>query len=133
MIPSAERRPAFTLIEVIVTLAVIGIALAVVGPALIVHRPAPGISEVLTQSRRAALRRGESVVVRVTADGVWQGRPAQASDQALISGEIAPLPSGPVEILISPLGVCTVRRGRLGADRAFNPLTCSVSGRDKSQ
>ncbi|MEO8575756.1 MAG: type II secretion system protein [Gemmatimonadales bacterium] len=131
MIFSAPRSRAFTLIEVIVTLAVIGIALAVVGPALIMPRPERGIAEVLTASRRAALRRGESISLRIRENGDWQAVPARASTESLLSGSVPPLRSGSVEILISAVGVCTVQRGRLSADDAFNPLTCSVVNPDR--
>lgn len=127
MIFSVPRSRAFTLIEVIVTLAVMGIALAVVAPSLILRQPEPGLSEVVTASRRAALRRGESMTVTIDADGKWRASPARSSSETLISGSITPHGSGSSELLISPLGVCTVRRGTLSPSDAFNPLTCTIA------
>lgn len=112
-------RPAFTLVEVIVTLVVMGIALAVVGPSLIFPRPNPALSDALTSARRTALNRAGVVTLIVAADGKWS--------MGESTGSIAPTGSGDLEFLISPIGVCTLTHGHLRTGSTLDPLQCAVT------
>ena len=127
MMSSSMRTRAFTLVEVVVVLAVIGVSLAVVAPSLILRRPEPGISEVLTASRRAAIRRGESMELSIGANGKWTTAPSRNKREPLLSGDLPPKVAGQADILVSPLGVCTIQRGRIAANLSFDPLTCTVA------
>lgn len=124
---SLMRARGFTLVEVVVVLAVIGVSLAVIGPSLIVRRAQPGISEALTASRRAAIRRGESMELAFSANGSWTTSPLRSRGEPLLSGTLPDAVAIEADILVSPLGVCTVQRGRIAAQLSFDPLACTVA------
>lgn len=124
---SLMRARGFTLVEVVVVLAVIGVSLAVIGPSLIVRRAQPGISEALTASRRAAIRRGESMELAFLANGGWTTSPVRSRGEPLLSGTLPAAVAIEADILVSPLGVCTVQRGRIAAQLSFDPLGCTVA------
>ncbi|HEX7336965.1 MAG TPA: prepilin-type N-terminal cleavage/methylation domain-containing protein, partial [Gemmatimonadales bacterium] len=62
-----------TLIEMVVVLVLIGLTAALAVPALL--RPPPresGLRELVSSAREAAIRRGESVHLRIGASGEWR-------------------------------------------------------------
>ncbi len=122
----------FTLVEMIVALAVIGLALAVVAPSLILPPRESGITQALTSARRASVRRGETMTLTVESDGKWKLTSGRSSTgETLLAGNIEDGDIFAAEIVISPIGICTVQRGRLthAGDR-FDPLTCSLVDND---
>ncbi len=127
MMSSSMRGRGFTLVEVVVVLALIGVSLAVIGPSLILRRSEPGISEVLTASRRAAIRRGESMALSIGTTGRWTTSPLRSRGEPLLSGTLPGAAAIEADILVSPLGVCTVQRGRIAAQLSFDPLACTVA------
>ncbi len=133
----AKRRtyllvPGFTLVEMIVALAVIGLALAVVAPSLILPPRESGMTQALTNARRASVRRGETMTLLVGSDGKWKLTAGRYSNgETLLAGKIEDSDIFAAEIVISPIGICTVQRGRFthAGDR-FDPLTCSLIDHD---
>jgi prepilin-type N-terminal cleavage/methylation domain-containing protein len=91
----------FTLLELVVVLALIAIGASLVAPAVLSPPPAPDAGVVRVEdARRLALRRAESVTV--------------------------PL-DGQLRIRVSPLGACTLERtSGAGAMPAFDPIGCRV-------
>jgi prepilin-type N-terminal cleavage/methylation domain-containing protein len=103
-------RRAFTLVEILVVLVLLGIAAAIVAPALIPPaRPEATIATVLDATRRVAIRRAESVTVRVATTGAWQvtGDASPAAGTLLAGTLGSPIPAS-VIVHVSPLGICTV-------------------------
>lgn len=124
MQPPAPERRAFTLVEMIVVLAVMGIALAVVAPSMILRSRKSDISTIVAESRSAALRRSEQMTLAVAEDGKWSVYAARGSAQPLRSGELDEKKGIAVRINISPLGLCTVNEN---SGHPLDPFTCVFS------
>ncbi len=122
--PSA--RPGLTLLELIVTLAIFSVALALVGPALVLRSSSPDehFSNLVTDSRRVATRRAQSVQLDVRADGGWtlSGAGPEQSGAVISRGRIASS-GGAARVSISPIGIC--RLSQSGTRVRIDPLTCS--------
>lgn len=130
----ASQRPArgVTLIEMVVVLVLIGLTVALAAPALLRPPPAEsGLRELVTTAREAAIRRGESVHLRIGASGEWRIEgAASATPELLLEGRVDPFLDRPLTVLMSPTGSCaldapsTASAGNLGLD----PLTCELAG-----
>lgn len=130
----SSQRSAFTLVEIVVVLVLMGAALAIVAPSFILPPPESGLKQVLTAGRRTALRRGQAMTFSLKPDGSWRlAEERPKSDRFLAGGKIdSEIPSD-AEIGISPVGVCTVQRGHLGGpDDHLDPLTCVVASHVRS-
>jgi prepilin-type N-terminal cleavage/methylation domain-containing protein len=121
----------FTLIELIVVLAILSLAAAVTLPALL--RPRTGttpVQTVIESARDAAARRGETVYLRIEASGTWHmeggGSPLESDKMA---GRIDPIASAPLTLLVAPAGSCAFDVRSTGAARglALDPLSCTLS------
>ncbi len=97
---AGPSRRAFTLVEMVVVIAIAGIALALVGPSLILAPRAHGFETIVADARRTALRRSESVSLTIGAEGQWRVD-AVRSGAMILSGS----GGGPTELKIdiSPL------------------------------
>lgn len=145
-----RRRDAFTLLELIVVLALMGLGVAIVAPSLVLRPPSSdeAVRRVVASARRVAMRRAQTVSLDIGADGVWRVAGADRdSAEILLSGELDERPRQDVHLRITPLGLCLTDRrttdsgSRLavngerstdtepaagaGSDLAFDPLTCS--------
>src|SRR3954470_18042555 len=103
-----HRRTGFTLIEILVVLLLIGMAAAVAMPALLRSRaPESSLNTLLGNAREAAIRRGETVYLRIGSSGKWRidGSGSAGASDSLLTGQIEPLP-GPLTLLVSPTGTC---------------------------
>lgn len=127
----SRNRSAFTLLELMVVLALMGLAMAVVAPSFVVRPPSAGeaTQRVVASARRAAMRRAQTVDLQVANNGDWRAIVAgRDSEEVILSGELPALAAGAVNLRISPLGIC-MSRAETGAARAqlFDPLTCSFA------
>jgi prepilin-type N-terminal cleavage/methylation domain-containing protein len=124
-------RTGFTLIEILVVLLLIGMAAAVAMPALLRSRaPESSLRTLLGNAREAAIRRGETVYLRIGASGKWRidGSAAAGASDSLLTGQIEPLP-GPLTLLVSPTGTCMLDVPSVMAapDIQLDPLTCELA------
>ena len=120
----APGRRAFTLIEMVVVLAVMGIALAVVAPSMILPARKADISTVVAEARNAALRRSEQMTLAIAEDGKWSISSTRAGAAPLRSGRLDDKVGVAVRIDISPLGLCTANENSALASNALDPFTC---------
>ncbi len=126
-LPAGSRR-AFTLLEILVVLVLLGLSAAVVAPAL--RLPTAAAPEApLVRARALAVRRGESVRFETLADGRWQV--AAAADTAgaiLLAGNAASAADPAVAglVVISPLGSCLPEGPAVQRAAAWDPARCAV-------
>ncbi len=123
MQPAALARRAFTLVEMVVVIAIAGIALAIVGPALILAPRAHGLETIIAGARRAALRRSEAVSLIVGPDGQWRMVAARSGATVLSGAGAGP---APLKIDVSPLGLCTIGGESDAGRMAIDPFTCAL-------
>lgn len=105
---------------------ILGLAAAVAAPSFILRAPPTEASSAIDVARGVALKRAELMFLSLNPTGDWRvNRPS--TGVTIISGRIdVPPPTG-VEIEISPLGVCVLRRGSLQAPgKRFDPLSCRL-------
>ncbi len=118
-----RKRRAFTLIEMVVVLTVMGIALAVVAPSMILPRRTTDIGTTIADARNAALRRSARMTLSIAADGNWSIYAARLAAEPLRSGRIDQHDGSAATIDISPLGLCTLNESSTIRD-ALDPFTC---------
>jgi prepilin-type N-terminal cleavage/methylation domain-containing protein len=128
----AHQRAGFTLIEVLVVLLLIGMAAAIAIPALLRPRaPESGLKVLVGNARETAIRRGETVFLRIGASGEWRidGSSATGENDSLLVGRMEPL-QAPLTLLVSPTGTCMLDVPSVMAapDIQLDPLTCDVIG-----
>jgi prepilin-type N-terminal cleavage/methylation domain-containing protein len=122
-----RSQRAFTIIEMVVVLAITGIALALVGPSLILPPRTVDLGSIVSDARRAALRRSEPVLLTVSEKGEWK-IDAATSGATIASGRGISVQPSEVRISISPLGLCTVDHAS-GTERiVVDPFHCTLSG-----
>ncbi len=124
---AVRKRNAFTLIEIIVALAVAGLALAVVAPSLVLRPPRAdvAIQEVVNTARRSAARRGQSLSLEIKADGRWVIRASSTAD-SLASGRLAGESVRRLHVRVTPLGMCEPEADTISSTRrTLDPLDCS--------
>jgi prepilin-type N-terminal cleavage/methylation domain-containing protein len=127
----AKSRCAFTLVEMVVVLVVLGLALAVVGPAMMLPQRHPDADRVIELSRAIAIRRAEHVEVAIDSTGRWAVRAPRSADNAIQSGQIASSDARALKIDISPLGLCSMDDQSTRA-LSIDAFSCSVtSGRTR--
>jgi prepilin-type N-terminal cleavage/methylation domain-containing protein len=106
--PPSDARPGVTLLELLVVLVLLGLVAALTAPAALRAPTDAALSEetrVVSMTRAAAVRRGETLALDVRADGVWTMKVARGDSLPLGEGRIA-APRPPVRLLVTPLGVC---------------------------
>jgi prepilin-type N-terminal cleavage/methylation domain-containing protein len=122
----------FTLIEMLVVVVLLGVAAALAAPALRSFRPArPALGSLISGSRDAAARRGETVYLRIAESGEWRMEGAASSDAGpLATGRVDRFPVLPLTIIVSPLGSCAfdLRSSHAASSIRLDPLTCKVDG-----
>lgn len=123
----ARKRRAFTLIEMVVVLTVMGIALAVVAPSMILPRRTTDIGTTIADARNAALRRSERMTLSIAADGKWAIYPTRSAAEPLRSGKLDQQDGSAVTIDISPLGLCTVIENSAAVRDVLDPFTCAFT------
>lgn len=122
---SSTPRAAFTLVEMIVVIVLIGVSLALVAPSIILRRDQLDIQQVVTQARRRALERAEMVTLSVDRSGMWRIRQETSPAQ---SGTLDRHDGKALTLEVSPLGTCSIVEGYRGTGAmAFNALTCELT------
>lgn len=129
-VPRLPASAGFTLIEVLVVLMFMALAAAVVAPALVppAQPSVPAFSELLESSRRAAVRRGEALTLRVERDGRWQlSAQSRGREYPLRSGQGERFAT-PIRLVISPIGTCAPAIDARSAAvlSGLNQLTCDM-------
>jgi len=127
-----QRFPSgVTLIEMVVVLVLIGLTAALAAPALL--RPPPpesGLRELLSTAREAAIRRGESVHLRIGASGEWRIEgAASATPEVLFEGRVDPFLDQPLTLMLSPTGSCALDAPSTASVQGLSlePLTCELA------
>ena len=95
----------FTLLEIVVTLVLLGLAAAMVAPAF--RRDTSRDSDiraVVASAREAAVRRAQTLVLHVDDRGAWRLTPVR--DTASIRSGVLPESRETLTLRISPLGAC---------------------------
>ena len=129
-----RARPAFTLIEIVVVLAILGIALSIAGPSLMRPGTADSLQGVIDRTRNLALRRAEPVTLVVAADGTWEAFAARTGSDPLGSGKLGETNPSGMRIDISALGLCTtddISVGEKVSSVTLNPFACTVTAEAK--
>ena len=128
-LPPPRRRRAFTLLELLVVLVLLGLAAAFVIPVL--RRPVRSVDQlsVLERARAVAVRRGESVRLQFDATGAWTVRAtADTTAAILLAGAAsAAAPDAGIAqlILISALGSCFPEGNMVVGGSAWDPARCA--------
>lgn len=126
---AAKVQSGFTMVEVIVVLVLLTLAAAVVAPSLLSSHSevSSELPRLMRSAREAAIRRGETVHLRIDQSGAWQvvAGPTPPGE-ILLAGQLSSLPGGPTHLVFSPLGTCgpAVESEPLAPLAAINPLTC---------
>ncbi len=121
----------FTLLELLVVLIIVSVSAALVAPMFVRHGgpEEPDLAPLVRAARQTAIRRAETVVLQVTAAGAWRIDGSDSPDsQPLAAGRVAPLRTGDLTILASPLGTCATEPGtaRGVLPVALDPLSCTL-------
>ncbi len=125
------RRRAFTLLELLVVLVLLGLSTAVVLPAF--RLPAPPVEESpLARARALAVRRGESLRIEAQGEGRW--RVSAAADTAatvLLDGDgMDPHAlGGSQSVVVTALGTCLPEGPSPVDGAAWDPVRCGVTSR----
>ncbi len=122
-----NNRPAFTLIEIVVVLAITALALAVVAPSLVIRPLSPdaAIQDVITASRRSAARRAQTLTLEVKANGEWDLR-SVSENAPLNKGKLDTPVTRAFRVRISPLGMCAPEGDSVASNSLpLDPLNCA--------
>ena len=127
-----RRSKGFTLLELVVVLIVLSLAAALALPALsrTPDRREGGLSVLLTTSREAAARRGETIRLSIAASGQWRMEGmASAREAPIQAGQVDTFPGLPLSIIVSPVGSCgfDARSARSASAVHLDPLTCTIA------
>ncbi|MDQ6717180.1 MAG: type II secretion system GspH family protein [Gemmatimonadota bacterium] len=120
-------RRAYTIIEVVIVLMIIGIALAMAAPgfARVTAAPSNSPQQVIGSARHTAIERAQTLTLVIAPDGSWNLAEAAAPGRELAHGAIDPVPMK-VGLTISPAGICVPsERGRLDGS-TVDPVSCAV-------
>jgi prepilin-type N-terminal cleavage/methylation domain-containing protein len=126
-----RRRAAYTLLELIVVLVLMGLAAAIVLPMLRARGPSDSAMQaIVTSAREAAAKRGEIVYVRFEPTGEWHMEGGGSTLEGdFMGGRIRAIAQVPLTLIVSPTGSCAfdVRSAALGAGNIpLDPLTCQI-------
>jgi prepilin-type N-terminal cleavage/methylation domain-containing protein len=118
-----NRTSGFTLLEILVTLIVLGVAATLVAPVFRADAPPDDdLSAVLTGARETAVRRAQTLVLTVDQRGAW--RIAAAHDSTTVaSGQFGDGTSN-LQIRVNPLGACLNEGATVVI--AVDAVSCSV-------
>lgn len=118
-------RTGFTLLEVIVTLALLALLTALAAPTFVIRRTDDEreLSRVLQVSRELAIRRAESLSLYIDATGRWSlGSDGSPSQEPIQRDSLKERMSSAALVRISPLGACYLESGSLSAGATLGHL-----------
>lgn len=120
----ASPRTGLTLLEVVVTLVVLGLAAALVSPAITPPHPDPDAerSRLIARSRESAVQRAQDLVLVIDSSGAWRLFPAATPAEGRTGRGLAP--QAPLTLRVSSLGGCLVEKSR---DTVPFDLACNAS------
>jgi prepilin-type N-terminal cleavage/methylation domain-containing protein len=126
-----SQRQGFTLLEVLIVLALLGILASQVAPAFPTRPPGAGrdAGTVLEAARRLAVQRAAPLVLSYLPDGTWVLTSFPADGGAPVaSGTLASPSPTALRFHISPLGGCTLSVPAQGgsASPAIDPVHCRI-------
>jgi prepilin-type N-terminal cleavage/methylation domain-containing protein len=125
-------RRAFTLLELLVVLVLMGVAAAIVVPAFrsATRQPPPRLGQLIPPARDAAARRGEVIYLHVAASGAWRmDGAASPTTTPLAAGRIDAFAGLPLTLVVSPTGTCAFDLRSAAAARVIrlDPFTCTIT------
>lgn len=123
-LPPPRRRRAFTLLELLVVLVLLGLAAAFVLPTLRLPVRATDAATALERARAIAVRRGEAVRLEHDAAGAWTVRATADTTGAILLAGISGAAS-PHSMVISALGACLPEGSVAVGTRAWDPVRCA--------
>ena len=116
-------RVAFTLLEIIVTLVILGLAAALVAPVFRTDAPDEGLRSVLAATRETAVRRAQTLVLQVDDRGSW--RIVGSGDSAMLgTGHFAD-GTKDLRIRVNPLGACFNEGAR--STVTLDAIACAIT------
>ena len=116
----------FTLLEILVTLIVLGLAAALVAPVFRADTPPDDdLRAVLAGARETAVRRAQTLVLSVDQRGAW--RVAAAHDTTTVASGQFPDGTANLQIRVNPLGACLI--GGATVRITIDAVGCSVAPR----
>ena len=119
------RARGFTLLEIVVTLVLLGLAAALVAPAFRTDSaPDERLQSVLAMTREAAVRRAQTLVLHVDDRGSWR-LVAAVESTSIARGRFVDGTSD-LRIRVNPLGAC-FNEGAAGT-RNLDALACALTG-----
>jgi prepilin-type N-terminal cleavage/methylation domain-containing protein len=121
-----NRTSGFTLLEILVTLIVLGVAATLVAPVFRADAPPDDdLRAVLTGARETAVRRAQTLVLTVDQRGAW--RISAAHDSTTVANGHLADGTGNLQIRVTPLGACLNE----GANAAipFDAVGCAIAPR----
>jgi prepilin-type N-terminal cleavage/methylation domain-containing protein len=127
-----RRSSGYTLLELIVVVALMGLAAALVLPILRPRGPSESAMQaIVTTARQAAAQRGEIIYVRFEPTGEWHMEGGGSTLEGdVMGGRIHAIAQVPLTLIVSPTGSCAfdVRSAAAGAARLvkLDPLTCQI-------
>ncbi len=128
---SSRSALGYTLIELIVVLAIMSLAAAVVLPALLRARTGTTpVQTVIETARDAAAHRGETIALRIDPSGTWHMHGTGSALEAdSATGHITPLATAPLTLLVAPSGSCAfdVRSAAAAHGLSLDPLSCVLA------
>ena len=96
------RSSGYTLIEVMVVLVLLTLGALLVAPALRQRDDPAQLAALVGQARITALRRGESLALRLEPSGAWRLDGLASGDAAAIAqGVLSPAPAAPLTLIVS--------------------------------
>jgi prepilin-type N-terminal cleavage/methylation domain-containing protein len=128
--PPGGRR-AFTLLELLVVLVLLGLSTAVVLPAFRLPAPA-AVESPLARARTLAVRRGEALRLELRGEGRWQlTAAADTAPTVLLDGDgMDPhVLGGAQSVLVTALGTCLPEGPSPVDGAAWDPVRCGVTSR----
>ena len=115
----------FTLLEIVVTLVLLGLAAAMVAPAFRRDSSPEGDTRtVIAGARESAVRRAQTLILSVDDRGAWRLTPV--GDTTSLGAGVLPVTGEPLTLRISPLGACFHEEASFA--KGWDAIACTRRG-----